>query len=192
MLEAHPRDRTLSVDLVRLVDHVRTAETPDRPIGLSRHLVSSYAEAAMVLLEPWYPPPETPGEVVYEASPRRAVVHWRAQDAQVRGSYEDDHDAISAGAYAMVFAALIALGYRIPRRAFHGSGADYIVTRPGEPDNDFIRLEVSGLLQGSNADVVARVREKLAQLERGRLARPGLAAVARFADSPRIALEPLR
>lgn len=183
------RGERLLLDLANLVERVATPDDRTRPIALSRALVESYAQAAMVLLDRAYPGTTSPAEVAHRETEHPARVSWERQDAQVTASFDDDTDAICYGGYAMAFSALVELGYRIPRRAFHGSGADFIVTRATEPDNDFIRLEVSGIFQGTTADVRQRVRDKVEQLGVGSYRRPGIAAVARFVGVPRVVLE---
>ena len=48
----------------------------------------------------------------------------------------------------------------------------------GEPDNDFVRLEVSGIARGHG--LAGRLQVKVSQLARVDLERPGLAVVVGF------------
>ncbi|MEM9455672.1 MAG: hypothetical protein AAGF11_15930 [Myxococcota bacterium] len=53
------------------------------------------------------------------------------------------------------------------------------MTRSGEPANDFFKLEVSGVARGHER-LRSRLGEKLRQLSKGDLARPGIAVVVGF------------
>lgn len=149
---------------------------------LSELRVASYVEAASVMLDRFHqaPPPPTPAEVTHDDDAREAHLHWHEPDDRQRRSHANGLDATAEGAYALAFAAVAALGYVVRYRALHGSGSDFVVTRVGEPDNDYWKLEVSGIAEGDDGEVRARLREKLEQVARGDLRRPGLAAVVRF------------
>ncbi len=149
---------------------------------LSELRVASYVEAASVMLDRFHtvPPPPTSGRVLHDDEEHEAGVHWREPDDWQRRSHANDHDATEEGAYALAFAAAAALGYVVRYRSLHGSGSDFVVTRIGEPENDYWKLEVSGTAEGDDSEVRARLREKLGQVAGGDLRRPGLAAVVRF------------
>ncbi len=74
------------------------------------------------------------------------------------------------------------LGYVTTSRSRHGTGFDYWLGRDidGDPIQDEVRLEVSGIRQGSSADVNRRVRAKLSQMKRGDTAVSGYAVVVEF------------
>jgi len=82
------------------------------------------------------------------------------------------------GAYAVAIATVHDHGFEVRKRIFHGSGADLVMVRRGEPDGNIVRLEVSGIADAGS--VGARVKGKLDQLERGDLKGPGFAVVVRF------------
>jgi len=69
--------------------------------------------------------------------------------------------------------------YVVKKRAHHGSGSDFLMVEEGETDEQFVRLEVSGVGQGESR-LVSRLRNKVRQLEEGNLRRPGVAAVVGF------------
>ncbi len=106
------------------------------------------------------------------------TLSWREPDQIAVQSHANENDAIEAGAYAVAFVTVLESGFVVQRRAHHGSGADYLLSRRGEPGNDYIRLEVSGVARGDRLD--SRLRTKVAQLQRGNLGRPGLALVVGF------------
>jgi len=149
---------------------------------LSELRVASYAEAASVMLDRFHqaPPPPTPAEVTHDDDVYTAEVNWQKPDDRKRRSHANSLDATAEGAYALAFAAVTALGYVVRYRAQHGSGSDYVVTRVGEPENDYWKLEVSGTAEGDDGDVRARLHEKVEQVAGGDLRRPGLVAVVRF------------
>jgi hypothetical protein len=151
---------------------------------LSELRVASYAEAASVMLDRFHPapPPPTAAHVFHDDEVHDAGVRWHEPDDRQRRSHANDLDATAEGAYALAFAAAAALGYVVRYRSLHGSGSDYVVTRLGEPENDYWKLEVSGTAEGDDGEVRARLREKLEQVAGGDLRRPGLAAVVRFSE----------
>ena len=68
-------------------------------------------------------------------------------------------------------------------RSRKGTGFDYWLAPKGTSAplfQDKSRLEVSGVLDGSHAEVKARMREKLAQLHRGGVELPGFGIVVHF------------
>jgi hypothetical protein len=166
-------DEPLGLDLVRL---------PCVVDQLSELRVASYAEVASVMLDRFHraPPPPTPAEVAHDGHAYAAEVGWHEPDDRQRRSHANSLDATAEGAYALAFAAVTALGYVVRYRAQHGSGSDYVVSRVGEPDNDYWKLEVSGTAEGDDGDVRARLEQKVDQVAGGDLRRPGLAAVVRF------------
>ncbi len=151
---------------------------------LSELRVASYAEAASVMLDRFHraPPPPTPAQVIHDADARDACVHWHEPDDRQRSSHANDIDAPEEGAYALAFAAVTALGYVVRCRARHGSGSDWVLTRAGEPDNDYWKLEVSGIAARDDGEFRARLQKKLGQVAGGDLRRPGLAVVVRFSE----------
>ena len=77
----------------------------------------------------------------------------------------------------MAIATVHELGYAVLRRTRQGSGCDYLMVRRGEPENDFLKLEVSGTGDGNP---VSRLKEKVSQGKSGDLQRPGMAVVVGF------------
>jgi hypothetical protein len=59
------------------------------------------------------------------------------------------------------------LGYAVVRRTRQGSGCDYLMVPKGEPENDFLKLEVSGTGEGNLA---SRLKAKIERSNKGRAA----------------------
>lgn len=110
-----------------------------------------------------------------------AALTWDAPDAIQRSSHANEPEAVRDGACAVAIAAVHAhAGYVVRKRPRHGSGADYLMTRVGDHEDDFIRLEVSGTARGGELDLRARLAQKQAQLRQSRDSSPGLAVVVAF------------
>lgn len=111
-------------------------------------------------------------------------MRWHPPEPGQLESHANHIEATEHGAYGVVFAAVHAVErYVVARRADHASGADYLLVREGEPENDFVKLEVSGMAKGSEAQLRQRVADKLAQIRAGTLRRPGVVVVVRFDDA---------
>jgi len=144
---------------------------------LSPVLLAAWAEAAAVMLSKFHevPPPATTMAFTWDAAKWSLRVHWGAPDDRALDSHANENDATEEAAYAISIAAVSHNGFVVRRRTHHGSGADLLMVRRGEPDNDFVKLEVSGIArQGS---VEARLAAKVAQVSRGDLKRSGVGLV---------------
>ncbi|HLT38453.1 MAG TPA: hypothetical protein VK034_19335, partial [Enhygromyxa sp.] len=139
---------------------------------------------ASVMLDKFHDPPASGAldlgdSLVGEVQAIEVV--WEPPTALLRATHANEHQATEDGAYAVAFAVANDCGYRVRRRAHHGSGADYLLTRAGEPTGGFVKLEVSGVARPRKlARLRARMKQKLRQLERGDLQGPGLAVVVGF------------
>lgn len=156
------------------LDLTRLGEVCD----LSPTVLAYLAEAASVMLDLYHPPPPppTPG-VLVRAAERPLGLLRSAPSEQQRESHQNERDAPEDGACAVAIATVHALGYEVVRRTRQGSGCDYLMVPSGEPENDFLKLEVSGTGEG---DPSRRVAEKVAQARGGDLQRPGMAVVVGF------------
>lgn len=105
------------------------------------------------------------------------VLAWAEPTEQQRQSHQNEKDGPEDGACAVAIAAVHHLGYTVVRRTRQKSGCDYLMVPHGEPENDFLKLEVSGTGDGNLA---SRLREKVEQGEGGDLQRPGMAVVVGF------------
>lgn len=147
-----------------------------------------WMEAAAVTFERFHPAPPPPRACSLTVTNRDevpAAFVWPATNEDTRGSHANPLNATEHGAYAVATATVAALdGWRVTGRAHHGSGADLLMLREGANPNDFVRLEVSGMAEGSGAPGLTALRrrlvEKIDQLGKGDLDRPGVAAVVGF------------
>ncbi|XXY54848.1 hypothetical protein WME91_27330 [Sorangium sp. So ce269] len=154
---------------------------------LSPTVVAYLSEAASVMLDLYHPapPPPTPGVLVRSAEELPVALAWPAPTKQQRESHQNEKDAPEDGACAVAIATVHELGYTVMRRTRQGSGCDYLMVPRGEPENDFLKLEVSGTGDGNLA---SRLKEKVAQGKGGDLQRPGMAIVVSF-KAARIVVE---
>jgi len=154
--------------------------------SLSRANLASLREAASVVLDRLQPGVTPDAAAVVESSraaARDAFVRWTRADAQMRDTHANDLNACEDGAAAVAIAMVpMTHGCRVVRRAFHGSGADYLMRAEGASDDDVVRLEVSGISGSSHPS--SRLREKVDELRAGALRRPGVAVVVAFSARP--------
>lgn len=153
-----------------------------RHIGLTDALARSYVEAARVSLDRHHESP-----VSFHISGNTDIesrVEWERPDARIRGAWANEDDTTECGAYACALAAVeLAEGLVALRRAETRTGADYYVGYPGTPLDDLedaVRLEVSGVSEGTEAVVAQRLRAKLDQARRGASNLPAMAGVVGF------------
>jgi hypothetical protein len=147
--------------------------------SVSAGILQCYGEAASVMFDRFHNQTPAKGSVRLNGEERPAEFSWRPPTADVKASHANELDATEDGAYAVSFlAAHRAAGYIVRKRAHHGSGSDWLMTREGEPPNDFVRLEVSGIAK--NKPLGGRLNTKVTQLGNGDLDRPGLAVIVGF------------
>jgi hypothetical protein len=159
---------------------LRLAELPDRCRTLARNHVANHVDAASVMLEKFHDSPTT-GTADFGDEVQALDVRWDRPSERVRATHANEHHATEDGAYAVAFGVALECGYLIRRRAHHGSGSDYLLTREGGSANEIIKLEVSGVARPRHfGQLRARAKQKLAQLERGDLPGPGVAVVVGF------------
>jgi hypothetical protein len=139
-----------------------------------------WTEAATVMFFKFHqvPPPKTPMALAWDDGRCSLHVHWTQPDFRALESHANENDATEAAAYAVAIAAVNHRGYVVRRRAHQGSGADFLMVRRGEPDNDFVKLEVSGIARGGSLET--RLVQKKEQVSGGDLSRPGVALVVHF------------
>jgi hypothetical protein len=161
------------VDLHQLHEHT----------ALTRPHVEDRVGAACVMLSKFHESPLVVGIDWEEVDQENLELAWTAPDVRTQMTHANELDATEDGAYAVSFAVATHAGYTVGRRAHHGSGSDYLLTRQGEPENDFVRLEVRGIARIKLADrrLLDRALEaKVDQLGQGDLDRPGIAMVVGF------------
>jgi len=151
--------------------------------GVSEGLAQSYAEAASVCLDRHHTPP-----VQYDLSDNGssyvADLQWSPASPRLLNAWNNRDDATEFGAYGLALAAIeVTRGLVAVARAATRSGADYLLSEPGQEIEDFencLRLEVSGTDKGDVAAIGARLRAKLQQAERGESDLPAIASVVGF------------
>jgi hypothetical protein len=106
---------------------------------------------------------------------------------QMRLAYNDLQEATELGACGVaILVARAMTGYTVIERCAKGTGFDYwlgtVATSDGtlEPLERKARLEVSGILQGNEATIEARAREKIQQTRRSAGELPAYAIVVEF------------
>jgi len=113
-----------------------------------------------------------------------ASVHWQKPNDQALRCWNDDEVATEHGAYAIAALLVPVLcGLHIILRARKGKGFDFWLGStedPGPLFQDKARLEVSGIREGSDSDVAARVKAKKTQIDRSKGLLPGIIVVVEF------------
>lgn len=158
-------------------------ELYERHPGLTQAVSDNCIQAASVCLDRHHIPPTTfllmNGETSIET-----LVSWTMPDQRIRNAWANENDATRDGAYACALAAVeLIYGMVAVRRAETLTGADYYIGEPGQAFEDFedcIRLEVSGINQGSDASVTQRLKQKVAQAAAGKSNLPAMACVVSF------------
>jgi hypothetical protein len=126
------------------------------------------AEAAAVCFEDRS---HAPGVVmgVRGVDAKQFAIHWPAVTDQQRRTYNDLPWATEMGAYGIAILIVKAVtGKKAIERSKKGPGFDYWV---GETDDDELifsnkaRLEVSGILNGTDSEIAARLKNKRAQVQ---------------------------
>lgn len=151
--------------------------------ALTPWLAGSYLEAASVCLD--YHHGSSPEKCIIEDSQTRfdVLVHWDAPSNRTRAAWANRDDATRDGAYAMGIAAVeVSRELYAIRRAETRTGADYYVALAKQDLADlegWFRLEISGT-NLEKPEVRRRLRQKLAQAERGNSNLPAIAAVVGF------------
>lgn len=137
---------------------------------LTSSLVNSFAEAASVALTNMRhspPPPPTSAELHYRGTITQVQLSWCNPDKITLNSYNNELDATEFGAYAIAIgiAKFLSKKYRVVARAQQGSGADFLMVADGEPEQNYVKLEVSGT--GSEQQESRRLAQKIGQVKSG-------------------------
>ena len=113
-----------------------------------------------------------------------ARVTWTAADDQMRRCYADMQFATEFGAYGVAALMVETLtGMSVIERSRKGRGFDFWLGPKGSSEplfQDKSKMEVSGILDGDETEMRARMRAKLAQLVKGGLALQGYGVVVHF------------
>jgi hypothetical protein len=114
---------------------------------------------------------------------REFALAWGRADDRVMRTHMDLQDAAEHGAHAVSFLMVRELtNYQVIRQSRKGTGVDWHLGRRDRfLFQDAARLEVSGILKGSEADLAKRVQRKLEQTSQSDLTRlPAFVSVTEF------------
>lgn len=97
-------------------------------------------------------------------------VYWQQISEQMKRCYNDEEFTTELGAYGVAFLLVLNLtNHTILKRSRRGTGFDYWLGKTNDKDvlpfQDKQRLEVSGIRNGDNSAVKARVNQKIKQTQ---------------------------
>lgn len=162
---------------------LKLTEMEMRHPGLTAATATTFYEAARVCLDRHHQPPIT-FCIEDEGTAVGVDVLWEPADANCQAAHANQTDATSWGAYCCALASTEAVrGLVAIRRAENGTGADYYLDAPEMKTTDLehaVRLEVSGIYEGTPQQIRTRLLQKAAQARRGNSNLPALATVVGF------------
>jgi hypothetical protein len=159
------------------------SDMSSRHIGLTPAIADCFLEAALVCLDRHH---TSPIDFLVQDCDQSisALVSWDIINQRIRNAWANESDATRDGAYSFALAAVELLYNMVAvRRAETLTGADYYVglrDQAFEDLEDCIRLEVSGIDRGSDADITYRLKNKVAQTIKGQSNLPAIACVVGF------------
>jgi hypothetical protein len=156
----------------------------ERHIGVTEGVAKNYSEAARVCLDRHHSSP-IEFALTDNKNQDHAQAAWISTDTRTKNAWANKDDATRDGAYGMCLAAVdLMRGLVAVRRAETRTGADYYLGAAGTPSDDLeatYRLEVSGMDEGNETAIFARLRQKLDQARKGASNLPAIASVVGFA-----------
>lgn len=160
------------------------AELCDGMPGLTKASGTMLAESAAVCLESQA---HQPGVQLIMTGLKSDLLslEWLAVDDQQRRCYRDMQEATERGAYGVAILVVRELtGRVVVERSKKGPGFDYWL---GDKDDDLLflgkaRLEVSGILSGTAAQIAGRVKQKKEQMKPSAHLATGYVAVIEFGN----------
>lgn len=146
-------------------------------------------KAASVLLWRFHTAPPTAGtwdnydhDDPFPIDQLKVQVYWDEPAREVLQALGNDWKNIEYAAEGVAIAIANHLGFSVLGDSSHGSGTDLLMVPRGEPENDYYKMEVSGMASVGDESPKSRLRKKVAQALKGQFDRPGMALVVRFAD----------
>jgi hypothetical protein len=150
--------------------------------GLTQAISDFYAEAARVCLDRHHTSPTV--LAIHSPAHQDASAVWPAADDRTKNAWANEIDATEAGACGLALAAVeVSHGRVAIHRAETRTGADYYLADAEDDSDDLenaVRLEISGIDRGDEADVKQRLRAKVKQALEGNSNLPAMAAVVAF------------
>jgi hypothetical protein len=154
-------------------------------LGITPDFGGSLCEAASVCLEHCAHGTGVEMAVTGSALEGKAVsLTWPGTTDQMRRCYADLQFATEFGSYGIAILVIEEMtDNTVCERSRKGTGFDYWVAPKVSASplfQDKRRLEVSGLLEGDEADLKYRVKQKLAQMKRGGVPLHGYGLIVHF------------
>ena len=137
-------------------------------LGVSKAYGEFCAEAAQFCLEHNHHTTPVVLQLTGDNSGHGKLI-WENIPLSSEHSWEDSEEATEYGAYAVgIVVALQLTGMQFVRRSAKGTGFDFRMgsSQSGDLFQETARLEISGLLKGTEAGIQARLQKKLKQLTR--------------------------
>jgi len=107
---------------------------------------------------------------VTETYQTKFLIKWNKIDLKVRRTWQNLSESVEEAAYGLAIIGIWqCTPYRIIKQSFKGSGFDYWLGEKETKDDPFkemARLEVSGILNGTQTQINQRLKEKLQQTEK--------------------------
>ena len=154
----------------------------ERHPGVTPGQAPWFFEAACVCLSRHHTPPCSM-RVSHSDNERDFAVPWQQPDERMLRAWHNRDETTEFGACAVALAAAEAmLGLFAVERGDVRIGADYYMApEPQVQSLEYaLRLEISGVDQGSEARLAARLREKVQQTKLGESNTPAIASVVGF------------
>lgn len=136
--------------------------------GVTPAVGESFSQAAAICLEDRNHSSGVEMEVKGDYKAFYKII-WDAADDQIRNTWADIQEATEKGACGIAFLLIDKLAeYTVVQRASKGTGIDYWLRKKGEEGAFFqgatVRLEVSGIRSGTQAEINSRTKIKERQV----------------------------
>ena len=167
-----------------MINELKFHDLSVRHFGLTPEVSAYYAQAACVCLDRHHTP-KVEFRINDNLTISSATAAWPPVGDRIKAAWNNVTDTTEAGAYAIALAAVeLSRGLVAIRRAETATGADYYIDKPDAPVVDLetsLRLEISGVDAGNDAEVRRRLKRKLKQARAGNSNLPAIACVVGFA-----------
>ncbi len=150
------------------IDKINIYSLKDQSYIPSPRVSDCYAETASVCLENQNHKKGVEIEVSGDVS-AKVQLEWEDVDQQIRDNWRDLQEATEYGATCLaILLVQILTDYKVIRRSPKRTGFDYWLGEKKDtfPFQEKARLEISGILKGTNAQINQRLKEKLEQTKK--------------------------